>query len=230
MLELYENILDFDLEPFLLFNSNGKLIKYNQEAEYLLNFITIKELFELTLSYAPKNFGFQQHYLPLNYGKIEFYALLTGYIDEEFIILRLYKSIINKQTTIDNTNLKLVNIYSLIDISKNSTLLNSKIKIKELYDVSIPDIKIDINNFLLLLNKCFTLFKTSKNLTIKTYIKVGEYKIINNIKYKIFIIEMITTNLIKQNNIIECENQAIKTNITLTIKNNSLSLEFPLIL
>jgi len=63
MNNLYEQILENDLNPFITFNSNGKLNKFNKEAEFLFNFVSIKELYELAISNATQSFGFQHKYI-----------------------------------------------------------------------------------------------------------------------------------------------------------------------
>ena len=132
MKDFYEELIEHDLNPYLLFDSNGKVKSYNKEAEFLLNFVSIKELFELAVENASLNYGFSQKYISLKYNKQSYYAILVGYANEDEIALRLYKVVSNQISTINNDKLKLVNIFSLIDLSKSSTLLNSDLKIDEI--------------------------------------------------------------------------------------------------
>ena len=224
----YEELIENDLNPFLLFDSNGKVKSYNKEAEFLLNFVSIKELFQLAVSNASANFGFNQKYISLKYNKQSYYAILVGYISEDEIALRLYKVVSNKVNTINNHKLKQVNIFSLIDLSKNSTLLSSDLKIDELYDISIPEMKININNFLLCLNECFTYFLNDKKISLQVQIKIGEYEIIDNVKYKIVALEFITDRKIELYN--ELEQKAANANINIFTNHNRLNLELPIIL
>ncbi|MEA3553461.1 MAG: hypothetical protein U9R39_03535 [Campylobacterota bacterium] len=224
----YEELIEYDLNPFLLFDSNGKVKSYNKEAEFLLNFVSIKELFELAVSNASANFGFNQKYISLKYNKQSYYAILVGYISEDEIALRLYKVVSNKINTINNNKLKLVNIFSLIDLSKNSTLLSSDLKIDELYDISIPEMKININNFLLCLNECFTYFLNDEKISLAVQIKIGEYEIIDNIKYKIVSLEFISDRKVELYN--DIEQKAANANVNIFINHNRLSLELPMIL
>ncbi len=223
----YEELIEYDLNPFLLFDSNGKVKSYNKEAEFLLNFVSIKELFQLAVSNASTNFGFNQKYISLKYNKLFFYAILVGYVSEDEIALRLYKVVSNKVNTINKNKLKLVNIYSLIDLSKNSTLLNSDLKINELYDVSIPEMKININEFLLCLNDCFTYFMDTDSLSLQVQIKIGEYEILDETKYKIISLEFTSVSKIEVNS--DFELQAAKANANLFINHNKLRLELPII-
>jgi len=228
----YEQLMEHDLNPYLLFDASGKVKSYNKEAEFLLNFVSIKELFELAVSNASLNFGFNHKYISLKYNKQSYYAILVGYASDDEIALRLYKVVSNSTHTITDEKLKLVNIFSLIDLSKNSTLLHSQLTINELYDISIPEIKININDFLLCLNECFTIFKEKKNISLQVYIKTGEYEIINQKKCKIVALEFISDENLSfdTNCTINLENKALKSNTNIFFDHNSIKLELPMIL
>ena len=232
MQNFYGQLLEHDLNPFLLFDSSGKVKSYNKEAEFLLNFVSVKELFELAVSNASVSFGFNHKYLSLKYNKQTYYGILVGYVNDDELALRLYKEVSNHTNVINNDQLKLVNIYSLIDLSKNSTLLNSDLKIQKLYDISIPEVKININDFLLCLNDCFTLFKNEKNISLSVYIKIGEYEIINKKKCKIIALEFQSNSIIniKKHNEVTLELKAKKANANIFFEQNALKLELPIIL
>ncbi|MEA3353709.1 MAG: hypothetical protein U9Q33_07850 [Campylobacterota bacterium] len=228
MENFYEQLLENDLNPYLLFDSNGKVKSYNKEAEFLMNFVSVKELFELAVSNASLNFGFNHKYINIKYNKLNFYAILVGYATEDEIVLRLYKSVSNENTTINDEKLKLVNIYSLIDLSKNSTLLSSNLQIEELYDISIPDMKINVNDFLLCLNDCFLMFINDEKITLQVHIKTGEYEIINKKRYKIASIEFIVNRKVESST--ELEIKAKKANANIFSSHNKLKLEIPILI
>jgi len=227
-LEFYKGLVEYDLNPFILFNNNGKIIEFNTEAEFLLNYASSNELYNLAINNAPKTFGFEHKYLSLKYGKLSYYAILIGYLDDETIGLKLYQEVdkTNKIKKIDN--LQEINIFHLIDISKTTTFLNSKIKITEIYDISIPELKLNIDNFLLTLNELFSLYTTSTNLTIEVYIKIGVYEIINKKKHSIIVIQLKSDFIPKD--ITKLEQQASKSHINTFIIDNIIKLEFPMIL
>jgi hypothetical protein len=232
MKDFYEQLIEHDLNPYILFDSNGKVKSYNKEAEFLLNFVTVKELFELAVSNASLNFGFQHKYIALKYNKQSYYAILVGYLSDEEIALRLYKVVSNHTNVINNEKLKLVNIFSLIDLSKNSTLLNSKLEIKELYDISIPEHKLNINDFLLCLNECFHIFYDHKQISLQVQIKIGEYEIINEKKCKIIALEFHTKDPISFSKELEInlEKKAKSANANLFLEKRSIKLELPMML
>jgi hypothetical protein len=224
----YTELLENDLNAFIAFDNNGKLKDFNKEAEFLFNTVAPSELYELAISHAPLSFGFSRKFISLKYGKSSYYAILVGYINDDEIGLRLYKEVTSKNETLHPQSVEYVNIFNLLDISKSTTLLQSDIKIEELYDISIPEVKININQFLLTLNECFTLFKNKNTLQLKVYIKIGEYEVIKAKKYKIISIDFtiddtidITKNLI---------DNALKAYINIFTKEQTLKLEFPMIL
>ncbi|MEA2050107.1 MAG: hypothetical protein U9O56_05200 [Campylobacterota bacterium] len=226
MQKLCEGFKDNSINPFMIFNSNGSLEEYNQASEFLFNDILPKELYELAVSYASKNYGYTTHYFSLSCGKTNFYAILVGYEDDEHIGIELYKTLEIKKTSIKKENLQYVNIYSILEISKSTILNIEKTKISEQYDISIPEIKIDINNFMLILNSCFELFRDSDSLEIKTYIKVGEYLVLDNKKVNLIAINFIS----KDTHLLDAElvNKAVNKNFNIFFNDNSVSLELPM--
>jgi len=228
MIDFYEKLLEHDLNPYFVFNSNGRIKSFNKEAEFLLNYVSVKELFQLAVDNASHDFGFSQKYIPLKYNKHSYYAILVGYTSDDEIALRLYKVVSNQSNSINNGKLKLVNIFSLIELSKNTTLLNNEITIDEIYDISLPEMKININEFLLCLNDCFKYFENDKKITLKVQIKVGEYEIINNEKFKIVSLEFISNREIEISSLLE--EKASKANANIYFTQNKLKLELPIIL
>ena len=51
--------LEYDYNPFILFDSNAKVISLNSEAQFLLGAASTSELFELASSYSNITFGFK---------------------------------------------------------------------------------------------------------------------------------------------------------------------------
>ena len=102
MINFYEKLLEYDLNPYFIFNSNGRVTKFNKEAEFLLNYVSVKELFQLAVDNASQDFGFSQKYIPLKYNKHSYYAILVGYMSDEEIALRLYRVVSNQPNNIFN--------------------------------------------------------------------------------------------------------------------------------
>lgn len=224
---IYEELLEHDLNPFMLFDGDGKIKNFNKEAEFLLNFVSPKELFNLAVSYASQTFGFRREFISLSYDKQTFYAILVGYVSDDEIVLRLYKEVSGTKMLKIDTNLKETNIFTLIELSKSTTLLGSNILIEEIYDVSIPLLKLNVNEFLLSLNNIFEQIKDAKKITLRVYLKTGEYEVINKKKYKIIAIEFVSKDKIE---FYPLKVEAGKNDLLhVTSNKNSIKLELPLI-
>lgn len=222
-----EELLENDLNPFMLFDGDGKIKNFNKEAEFLLNFVQPKELFNLAISYASQTFGFKREFISLSYDKQSFYAILVGYVSDDEIVLRLYKEVSATKIVKIDKNLKETNIFTLIELSKNTTFLGANISIEEIYDISIPVVKINVNEFLLSLNNIFEQLKNEKTLTLKVYIKTGEYEIIDKKRYKIICIDFITKDDI---DFYPLKIETGKNDLFNIVSNkNTIKLELPLI-
>ncbi|WP_297434067.1 hypothetical protein [Sulfurimonas sp.] len=190
--------LEYDYNPFIVFNDKGKITSLNAEAQFLLGFTTAHELFELAKTYASINFGFKTTFLQLNYGRYSFFGLTVGYDDEEEIGLKLYQSPSYKLNT-KKPEGELVNIYTIVDLCIASNSINSNILFEKEYDPTIPDVIIDSNKLIKLLNKIYTSCR-AKNKQIKTRIfyRVGEHIKFDGKKYSIFSIEISSQNMQKE--------------------------------
>ncbi len=94
--------IEYDANPFVLFNSQGKIVYLNSSAEMLMGSCSRKELFDITLSYAPKNFGYKKTLLDLSFGYFEFYAINVSYNNEEEIGIHLYNKPMVKINSVVN--------------------------------------------------------------------------------------------------------------------------------
>jgi len=224
----YKSFISESINPFVLFDNNGKLIDFNYEAEILFNYVKPNILFELALANSPHNFGFERKYINLKYGKSKFYAIVVGYIDDEYIGIELYKQVNIEKEIAKIHDIELVNIFSLIEISKSTNFNLDITTIEEIYDTSIPETKVNINDFLLTLNECFLLFKDQTSFKIKLNLKVGKYEVIDGKKHNIIEIECSGNQKVDLTP--RLEKQALKSHINIFELNGYIKMEFPMIL
>ena len=226
MEKFYEELIENDLDPFILFNSSGGVKTYNKKADFLLSFVSYKEIYDLAVANAPQSFGFKRTFIDLEY-KESYYAILVGYIDEEYIGIKLYKKMVpTNQITIDE-KYKLVNIHTLIELSKNSILGVQKCNLVEEYDLTIPETKINIDHFLKLLNDLFSTYSHGKKITVKSYLKLGEFIKIQGQKYQVCCISFEGDGISVHQGTKEL---AKDTNFILSCRGGTAEIEFPLIL
>ncbi len=162
-MSFFEEWIELDLNPILSFSSTSKIIYSNSEAQFLLNRIKQKELFDLALSYAPKTFGALTSYIDLTIKNYTFYAITVMYENEDEIHMKLYKSaMVKKENTLNIKNINVTNIFTLVDLSISTSKIKSDINFIKNYDPSIPEFKLDASSFIKTLNQIFDAFKVNK--------------------------------------------------------------------
>lgn len=226
-MDFCEKWIEFDYNPHLLFDKNGKILSLNNEAQYLLGYTDADSLFELAITYANANTGFKTSFIDLEFGRFRFFALMVGYDNENEIGLRLYQSPAFHYSK-PATEGDLVNVYTLIDLCISSNSIGSDtVFIKEL-DPTIPDVRLQTESFIKLLNKVYTTHVPSSHVETKLYFRVGEYIRTEDKKYTLFSIE-ITSEALTANKSSEIRMMAEGMNIFVDFKNNKTLLNIPLI-
>ncbi len=226
-MSFFEEWVELDLNPVLSFSSNAKIIYSNSEAQFLLNRIKQKELFDLALTYAPKTFGALTSYIDLTIQNYVFYAITVMYENEEEIHIKLYKSaMVKKESKLNIKNINSTNIFTLVDLSISTSKIKSNISFTKNYDPSIPEFKLDANTFIKTLNQVFETFKDNKSVNCSIMLKIGEYIKIDGKKYSLISVEISSnenTNLSSLN---------IKDNgsFIFSFDDNKVTIDLPLIL
>ncbi len=226
-MDICEDWLEYDYNPFILFDKNGRIVNLNAEAQFLLGVASSKDIFELASTYASYGYGFKTTIIDVDYGKFSFYAITVGYSDDEHIGIKLYKKP-NQSFELDACDNTKVNIYSLIDlcISSFSTLSNASHE--KFLDPTFPDIYIKVDLFLKLLSKIYNSFKNSRTIKTKLYLKTGEHIIYKGKKFSIFVLE-ISGDKRDEEDDYNLKEIAPQSNAVISIKNKSVSIELPLI-
>lgn len=228
MTNLFSNMIENDLNPFLIFDKDAKVVYYNKEAEYILSYVNSKEIYDLALSLAPHNFGYKSTFIDVIYNRIKYYAILVGYEDDEHLAVKLYKEVVNDTFNLKQENTTKTSIYTLIELAKSNSLSKSEVKLTQNFDPSIPEMKLLVKEFLALLNYIFSLYKNSTELNISVSMKIAEIIRVNNKRYPICVIKISPEHLKTEN-----KNELLKlskdANTTLFITDNSIILEFAVV-
>lgn len=190
-MNFFEDWVELDLNPVISFSSSSKILYSNSEAQFLLNRIKQKELYELALKYAPKSFGLETSYIDLNLQNYTFYAITVKYDNEDEIHMKLYKSTMaKKESKLNIKNINSTNIFTLVDLAISTSKIKSDTIYKKNYDPSIPDFKLDATLFIKTLNQVFQAFKGSKEVHCSILLKIGEYIKIEGKKYSLISINI----------------------------------------
>ena len=191
-MSFFEEWVELDLNPILSFSSSSKIIYSNSEAQFLLNRIKQKELFDLALTYAPKTFGALTSYIDLTIKNYTFYAITISYENEDEIHMKLYKSaMVKKESKLNIKNINTTNIFTLVDLAISTSKIKNNINFTKNYDPSIPEFKLDASSFIKTLNSVFEVFKNKNNVDCSILLKIGEYIKIDNIKYSLISVEIV---------------------------------------
>ncbi|MCK9337461.1 MAG: hypothetical protein M0P43_06495 [Arcobacteraceae bacterium] len=228
-LNWFESWIDSDLNPFISFYSSGKIKYTNNEAQFFLNRVSSKEIFDIAMQYAPATYGFSTSYINLTFQNYQFYAVTIGYEDDETIGIKLYKSNAVKKESVVKTGGEISNIFTLIELSISTNKIKSNASFIKNYDPSIPELRLAINDFLKLLNATYDIFSSSTQILTSVRLKVGEFLKINNEKYSLIAVE-IKGDKLEQNGFDIVENFALKYGFAHSFTDNSVEFNLPLIL
>ena len=183
-MEFLEKWVEYDYNPIIFFNEKGKIESLNAEAQFLLGQASTSELFELATTYGSETYGFKTTFLNLEFGRFRFFAIAVGYESEKEIGIRLYQ-LPSLQYTPAKEQGELVNIYSLIDLCISSSSINTKATFKKDIDPTLPDVRLQADQFLKLLNKIYS-SASGKELVTNLFLRIGEYVKFEDKKHTIF--------------------------------------------
>jgi len=189
--------LEYDYNPFILFSSNGKILSLNTEAQFLLGSASTSEIYELATSYANITFGFKTTFVELQFGRYKFFGVTIGYENEDEIGIRLYQAPSFKLNKPKPSG-QLVNIYTLVDLCISTNSINSSIIFSKDFDPTIPEIIIDTNNFIKILNKIYACYIGNDKIHTKIFYRIGEHIKFEEKKYSIFSIQISGENINKK--------------------------------
>lgn len=224
---LEQQWIENDYNPFILFSSNGKIISLNSEAQFLLGAVQPSELFTLAQTYASITFGFKTTFLELEYGRYKFFAITVGYEDEEQIGIKLYQAPTYKVNT-KKPDGELTNIFTVTDLCIASNSISSDITYIKNYDPTIPDVIVNANNLIKLLNLLYKACQKSTTIETKIFYIIGEYIKFNERKYSLFCISIIADKIDKT---MEPEIKMLseKYNFYVEVTKKSISINLPMI-
>jgi hypothetical protein len=184
----FKFFIEYDANPFVLFNSKGKIVYLNSSAEMLMGSCSRKKLFDITLSYAPKNFGYKKTLLDLSFGYFEFYAINVSYENEEEIGIHLYnKPMVKINSVINLEGYSETDINLLFEANIELFKMQYSGELQLITDYELPKLHIHQNNFSFLIRKIFEQMRVSPSIKIKIKIKIGELIIVNGKKYPIIL-------------------------------------------
>ena len=225
----FKSFIEWDNNPFILFNDQGKILYLNNAAEILFGSVTKKELYDIALSYAPQTFGYKTTTLALNYETYTFHAITVGYENEEQISLRLYNAPrIKPARKIEKDKLMTTDINILLEANIALFRTKNPNPLKLLTDQDLPQFKIDQNNFSKLLRKALNAFRASDSIDISLTLQFGQHIMIEDKKVSIAQLAIVANGRYTDTDDEIC-NHAEMSQIKCVLKEHAIKLEIPLI-
>ncbi|SFV50322.1 hypothetical protein MNB_SM-7-1056 [hydrothermal vent metagenome] len=227
-MNLEQQWLEYDFNPFILFSHEGKIVSLNAEAQFLLGSANQKEIFELTTAHAPLSYGFKTTFLDIEFGRHRFFGITVGYIDDDTIGIKLYRFPTLNKNNIQKPEGELTNIFTIIDLCISSNSIGRSIEFVKDFDPTIPDIIINSNKLVKVLDLMYKCFLDNKKITTRVYYRIGEYIKYDEKKYSLFSIE-ISAKKLDQTYLHELQEYIVSTCFYLDIKEHKLTINLPII-
>jgi hypothetical protein len=221
-----QKLIEHDFNPFVLFNSEGKVLSLNEQAQFIVTPFNSKELFELATTYANVTFGFKTTFMDIEFSNHKFFGITVGYEDESEIGIMLYQTPAFKTKKQKPTG-ELTNIYTLVDLCISTNSINSQTTFSKEFDPTIPEIIIDSNSFIKTLNKIYSCFIQSPSINTKIFYRVGEHIVFDHKKYSLFSIE-VSAEIKDESKISELKG-IIETNDIHVDIHNKITINLPII-
>lgn len=220
--------IEYDFNPFILFNASGKIVSLNTEAQYLLGATDASAIYKIATTYASSSFGFKTTFLELEFGRFKFFGITVGYEDEEQIGIRLYQ-LPSFQFTKQKPEGQLVNVYTLIDLCISSNSIGSQTKFTKELDPTIPEIRLQTELFIKLLNKIYIAMAGNEKILTRLFFRVGEHIKYEGEKYSLFSIEISADSIIRKY-ASEIAQLAEENNLFTDIKEKRITINVPMII
>ena len=177
-------ILENDGSPVIVFSHRGKILWLNSAAEILLGYADHKELFDIALTHAPKDFGSRTTLMELHYRQLTFYAVNVAYNSDDWVALRLYyRPRAGEKRHLEKEKLIETDINILLEAAITLFKMQHRQKLSLLTDQDLPPIKIDQNSFSKLLRKVLDSFRRSSQIEVSLKMTIGEFIIIDERRY-----------------------------------------------
>lgn len=219
--------IEYDFNPYVLFNASGKVLSVNAEGQYLLGAVERHILFELATTYASPSFGFKTTFMELEYGRFKIFGIMVGYMTEDEIGIRLFQTP-SFQFTKPEIEGDMVNIYSLIDLCIATNSIDSKMKFIKDLDPTMPETRLNTDQFIRLLNKIYESMAASETITTKLAFRIGEYILYEEKKFTFFSLKISGTEFDEvQKSIIE--QQCKKNHLFCEVGKKTVTVNIPII-
>jgi nitrogen-specific signal transduction histidine kinase len=224
----YKFFADSDLNPFIIFNQNSKILYLNYSAEMLLGHVDKREIFDIALVHAPKNYGTKTTNKEFVYNHLSYYAINVSYENEEIIGIRFYEKPKIIQSNDNISKFKKTDIHLLLEAAILQFKAKSSAKLFLIADYEIPEFLLAQNDLSKILRKTFEALSKATRVTVTLKMKVGEYRLISGKKQAILKLQIEYDHpLIKFDKALQTIAKSVY--IDINIYNNKMTMLIPMI-
>ncbi len=220
--------MEYDFNPFILFNQNAKVLSLNTEAQFLFDAVSPKEIYDLAITHASPTYGFKTTFFDIVFKRHRFFGITVGYIDDNEIGIKLYRTPTLKTQNIQKPIGEIINIYTIIDLCISSNSIEKEIKFNKDFDPTIPDIITNPTHLIKLLNQMYQCFIQNDEITTKVYYRIGEHIKYEGKKFSLFSIEIFSKS-INSKILKDLKKYAEENSFYLEHSHTTLTLHLPII-
>ncbi len=225
----YKFLLEVDNNPVVIFNHSGSILYLNTNAELLMSYASIKEIFDLSLKNAPKEYGSKTTQIELNYNHLNFYAINVSYDSDSWIAIRLYYRPREKLPINSNRkNYTMTDLNKMLDIAIIQFKIESNADIRLFTDQDIPNSMINQNSFLKLIRVILSEYKSVSYLDITLKLGIGEHIVLDEKRYPLVILEFKSNGRYCSNDS-RIKELSKELCLVVNLNENNIFLEIPLI-
>ncbi|MRJ06215.1 MAG: hypothetical protein C6I01_01685 [Epsilonproteobacteria bacterium] len=178
--EIFHLAVEYDINPLVLFNREGKIVYYNREAEILLSYLEVGELFDFALQKSPlPPQKINLHFEPLKFGELEFAGYWVALHQNDYLLLRFFINTSHSHRELEG--LELVDLTLFLEWFIDYILLTvGDVCFVTYFDPSIPPFYFNKRELFRLLKKGI---EGKNRVEITTKILIGEYILIGKNRF-----------------------------------------------
>ena len=194
-LKTLNKLIQYDTNPLIIFSNQAKVLFLNEAGEYLLSFISPKEVYETIIKYASNQAEYKYIKEKFVFGDFVYEYALIGYDSFEEIGVRFYKNTHIAKKKINLQEVENINIYFLLDLAKTYVFIDKEVEFIDVFDPDLPEIRFNKNLLIKVLNKLYKLLQNNSTIKTELKIRIGEYIKIDNKKYKLLELNLYAKNI-----------------------------------
>ncbi|NPA55513.1 MAG: hypothetical protein GXO40_04035 [Epsilonproteobacteria bacterium] len=194
MKTLLENWILHDTDALIIFNNNAKVVYTNYAGEYLLSFVSPKEVYNTIIGYAPTSPDFRYVKHEFVFGEFVYDYALIGYDNYDEIGVKFYKRLTEKSCKVQLI-LEPINLYLVIDLARTYVFIDKDVTFVDEFDPDVANILFNQEVVVEIFKLLYSALKNNSIIKTVVKIRIGEYIIIDHKKHKLLEITLFAKDI-----------------------------------